>query len=85
MAALPGQQSSRLARGLEWASIATTIGLEFALPCMLGFAIDRRFGIRPAGTLIGAILGFVMGMTHTIRLGQVSSSKPDSNERRKPS
>jgi len=61
---------SRLARGIEWATIATTIGLEFALPCVLGFMVDRRFGTTPVGTLLGAVLGFLMGMVHTIRLGR---------------
>lgn len=64
-----GDGRSRLGQGLAGASVVTSIALEFTLPCVLGLAIDQRFRTSPAATLIGVVLGFVLGMLHTIRLG----------------
>lgn len=75
-----GDDRSRLAQGLEWASVVTAIGLEFSLPCAFGFAIDRWLGTAPAATLVGAVLGFVVGMIHTIRLGRPPTRKPGDRD-----
>lgn len=64
-----GDDRSRLAQGLAGAAVVTTIGLEFTLPCVLGVLIDGRLGTSPAAALIGAVLGFVVGTAHAIRLG----------------
>ena len=76
-----GDDRSRVAQGFALATLATTIGLEFTLPCVLGFVIDRRFGTSPGATLVGAVLGFVVGIAHTIRLGGGRpSGKPGDRE-----
>jgi ATP synthase protein I len=61
---------SILSVGLEWASRATTIGLEFALPPLLGVLIDRRWETGPWATVVGAVLGFAVGMMHVLRLAR---------------
>jgi ATP synthase protein I len=59
-----------MAVGWEWASRVTTVGLEFALPPVLGALIDRRLGWTPALTMVGAVLGFVVGMLHLLRIAR---------------
>ncbi len=62
-----------LSQGMYWASRITTIALEFALPALLGLAVDRfvwRFS--PAGVLLGAVLGFAVGMMHLLKIAQES-------------
>jgi F0F1-type ATP synthase assembly protein I len=55
---------------MDWASRVTTLGLEFALPPLLGAFLDRRWGSSPAGVLVGAVLGFVVGMMHLLKLAR---------------
>ena len=61
---------SPLGVGLEIASRITTIGLEFALPAAVGFGLDSWMGTIPAATLIGALLGFLAGMFHSVRMAR---------------
>ncbi len=83
---------SQLSLGLEWSSKITTIGLEFSVPALLGFGVDRWLQTSPAATVTGAVLGFVVGMMHTLRLArqtpggtgarQISSgSQPEPRDR----
>ena len=69
---------SPLAVGIMWASRATTIGLEFALPAVLGIFIDRWWGTRPAATLVGAVLGFAVGMVHLMRIAREGTRGTDA-------
>jgi hypothetical protein len=62
--------------GLELASRITTIGLEFALPPVAGFGVDYWLGTTPAATLIGAVLGFVVGMLHAVRMSSELAPGP---------
>jgi ATP synthase protein I len=65
---------SAVAAGIEWASRITTVGLEFALPPLLGWALDRWWGIMPVATVVGAILGFAAGMMHLLRIARDASA-----------
>ncbi len=67
---------SPLGVGLELASRITTIGLEFALPPVAGFGVDYWLGTTPAATITGAVLGFVAGMLHAVRLSSELASGP---------
>jgi ATP synthase protein I len=67
---------SPLGVGLELASRITTIGLEFALPPVAGFGLDYWLGTTPAATLIGAVIGFVVGMLHAVRLSSDLTGGP---------
>lgn len=58
---------------MEWASRVTAIGLEFALPPLLGSFCDRRWGTAPWITVLGAFLGFAVGMVHILRIGREKS------------
>lgn len=61
---------SALAIGVEWASRVSTIGLEFALPPLAGAYCDQRAGTSPWLTLLGVLLGFVVGMWHILRIAR---------------
>jgi len=58
---------------MEWASRTMTIGLEFALPPLLGAWCDRSWGTTPWLTVVGAVLGFVLGIVQILRIAQQSS------------
>jgi len=59
---------SPISIGIDWGARVTSIGLEFALPAVLGHLLDKWLGSAPWLTLGGAILGMVVGMTHILRL-----------------
>ena len=61
-------QRSPLSIGLDWGSRITTIGLEFALPAVLGFGLDRWLNTGPWLTIAGSLLGLLVGILHMIRL-----------------
>lgn len=63
-----------MSAGLIWAYRISTLGLEFSLPALAGFALDRRWGTAPTATLVGAGLGFLLGMLHMIRLASATHS-----------
>jgi F0F1-type ATP synthase assembly protein I len=67
-----------LATGVHLASSVTTIGLEFSLPAVIGYAIDRRWHTTPVATLIGAVLGFLAGMMHILAVARGLSAPPKS-------
>jgi hypothetical protein len=66
----PPQPRSNLAIGVQWASRITGLGLEFALPPLLGIALDRWWNTTPWATVVGAVLGFVVGMMHVLRIAR---------------
>jgi len=59
---------SAMGIGLTMAYRGMTLGLEFALPALAGHAADRRWGTGPVLTLVGATLGFAVGMWHLLRI-----------------
>jgi ATP synthase protein I len=61
---------SSLSLGMDWASRVTTVGLEFSLPALAGVALDRWLGIKPWGVLVGATLGFAVGMAHLLKIAK---------------
>jgi F0F1-type ATP synthase assembly protein I len=72
---------SRLAAGIAMASSITTIGLEFTIPVGLGFMIDRHWNTSPVATILGAVLGFLTGMMHVLRVAKSLSPPPGSGSR----
>jgi ATP synthase protein I len=61
---------STLSVGMQWASRVTTVGLEFALPALMGAGLDRWWGTGPLATVVGAVLGFAVGMMHILRIAR---------------
>ena len=66
----PPERRSALSVGMEWASRITTVGLEFALPPLAGAWLDRWWGTGPWATVVGAVLGFAVGMMHILRVAR---------------
>ncbi len=66
----PPERRSNLSEGMEWASRISTVGLEFALPPLAGVGLDRWWGTSPWATVIGAVLGFAVGMMHLLRVAR---------------
>ena len=61
---------SALSVGMEWASRVTTVGLEFALPPLAGVWPGSLVGTSPWATVVGAVLGFAVGMVHILRIAR---------------
>lgn len=59
---------SPISIGIDWGARVTSIGLEFALPAVLGHFLDKWLDSAPWLTLVGAILGMAIGMSHILRL-----------------
>jgi ATP synthase protein I len=55
---------------MYWATRVSSIGMQMAIPPLLGFLGDRRFGTAPWLTLLGAGLGFVLSMLDVLRLSR---------------
>lgn len=53
-----------------WASRVTSLALEFTLPALAGGWIGGRLGSRPVGIMLGAALGFVVGMLHLLQIAR---------------
>lgn len=52
-----------------------TISLEMALPAFIGHWLDRKWGTTPWLTALGAILGFITGMSHLLRMAKEAEQK----------
>lgn len=61
---------------MAWASRVTTLALEFVLPTLAGRWLDGRLGSRPVGMIVGAILGFVVGMLHLLQIAKGDRRPP---------
>jgi F0F1-type ATP synthase assembly protein I len=56
--------------GMYWATRVSSIGMQMAVPPLLGFLGDRRFGTAPWLTLLGACVGFALSMLDVLRLSR---------------
>ena len=65
-----------LALGIAWASRITTLALEFVLPTLAGWWLDGKLGSRPVGMIVGAILGFLVGMVHLLQIARGPKRPP---------
>ena len=71
----PGSDESALSDGVRWATRVSTIGLEFAIPPSIGVFLDKRWRTTPTLTIVGAALGFAVGMLHVLRIAREESAK----------
>jgi F0F1-type ATP synthase assembly protein I len=46
------------------------VGLEFALPPLVGVYLDRFWSLRPLATILGVLLGFAVGMLNILRIAR---------------
>lgn len=71
----PQDHRSPVALAAAWASQVTGIGLEMAVPPVLGLWIDRKLGTGFAFTTLGAILGLYVALRNLLRLAQVAQGR----------
>jgi hypothetical protein len=55
---------------MEWSSRVTNIALEMALPSLGGYWLDRWLGTLPIFLILGAVVGFAVGMLHLMQLAK---------------
>ncbi len=72
---------SPMAVALEWSARLTTIGLEMALPAAGGYWLDRRIGTSPLFVVLGAILGFAVGMFHLLQIARQQGPRKPYGEK----
>lgn len=63
---------------LAWVQQITAVALEMALPAWLGYWLDQRWGTEPWLVILGAALGFVVGMTHLMKFAASAQGKNSS-------
>ena len=61
---------SNLSVGMEWASRVTTVGLTFVVPPLAGHLLDLWWKTSPGALLVGAVLGFAVGMMNILRIAR---------------
>ena len=71
----PDEPRSNLSVGLSWAARVTSVGLEFALPPVLGAWLDGWWGTSPWALLAGTASGFALGMAHTLRIAREGAGR----------
>lgn len=62
--------------GLEWSARIVTVGLEFALPTLGGWWLDRQWGTQWLW-IAGSALGLVVGGMHLIQLAVALSREAE--------
>jgi F0F1-type ATP synthase assembly protein I len=62
--------------GFAWAYRLMSVAFQFTVPALLGYLADRWIGSLPWFTLLGAILGFVIGMLELIAIAREKSGSP---------
>ncbi len=73
----PQKKLGGMAAAFRWVHEVTAVALEMALPAWLGHWLDDRWNTAPWLVSFGAVLGFIVGMQHLLRLAR-SGSKSKS-------
>lgn len=73
--------SGSIAKGMYWGSQASSAAMQFAIPPAIGYWVDLRYGTKPIGVIVGAILGFYNGLTSLFRLVKLMERNDHSNNR----
>ena len=62
----PRDDRSSISKGVQWASVGTTIAMEMAGAPLIGYGADYLTGWFPAFTLIFTAVGFWLGVSQLI-------------------
>ena len=71
----PTDDYPALAVAMQWVSWVTTVSLEMVVPAVVGYWLDRHFETRGALLAVGAVLGFVVGMSRLLKLASSFNQK----------
>lgn len=63
-----GHKQSSIARGMYWSTQVSSLAFEMVFPVGIGLWLDKKLGWLPWLTVIGAIVGFSLLLTHLIAL-----------------
>ena len=63
-----------MALAMEWVAKITTVAMEMFLPAVGGAYLDSRWGTN-YWTLIGVVLGFVVGMWHLLQMTRTADKR----------
>lgn len=63
---------STLAAAMVWVHRVTSVSLEMALPAGVGYYLDQRWSTDPWLVILGALLGFSLGMNHLLQIAAAS-------------
>ncbi|MCH9654228.1 MAG: AtpZ/AtpI family protein [Planctomycetes bacterium] len=74
------QNRSSLAEAHLWVSRLTTVSLEMALPAFFGHWLDKKWDTVPLFTAVGALLGFVCGLTHLLQMAKDAERKEQKSK-----
>ena len=64
----PTDDRSAIARAYGWTAQITTVALEMVLPALGGVWLDAKLGTKFLFLILGAVLGFVVGFWHLLKL-----------------
>ena len=78
----PPESRSPLAIGFEWATRISVMGMTFVVPILAGHGLDRLFGSRPVGLLVGMVLGFLVGIIQLVQFARGSTISQRSKDLR---
>lgn len=56
------------------------VGMEMVVPVGLGIGLDMKLDWAPWGSVVGALLGLTMGITHLVVL---ANKQNDENQRKR--
>ena len=62
----PADGRSSLSKGVQWASVGTTIAMEMAGAPLIGYGIDYLTGLFPLFLLLFTAVGFWLGVTQLL-------------------
>ena len=68
-------ERSPMAVAMEWSARLTTIALEMTLPAAGGHWLDGRAKTSPLFVILGAVLGFVLGMYQLLQIARQADKK----------
>ena len=61
-----GDPRSSVSKGVQWASVGTTIAMEMAGAPLIGYGIDYLVGTFPLFLLLFTAVGFWLGVTQLL-------------------
>lgn len=59
---------SGLAVGMYWATRISSVGFSMAVPALIGFWLDGKWGTSPWLVVTGACVGFAIGLLEFVKL-----------------
>ena len=65
--------------GLYWSHQVTSMSLGLVFPVLIGWWVDSKFETKPAGIVVGALIGFALLMYRLLQM--ISPNAPSLNQK----